>query len=611
MRPRCGPVPVDWGKSGYIPWRSAFPGVNPKSPMRTSLPPLLLVVCVSLCATLAAASETPAHRVVIQADAKDNSAALRKGLEDLRAKQGGTLSLAKGAYPFRANAKSAMCVAMENLENVTIDGGGATLVGHDLAGLFSFRNCRKLVIRNLTVAWEPLPFTCGRVVARVPEAHAFDMVPLFPEKPVPGRIVQAVLAYDPAKGRLADDGWEVYQTQGERDNAPMQVTPAGHGRVFLAQKARLPEPGWHVIVRHQVYSYNAFSFDDCAGVTMEDVTVESAPGMAVVAFSSRDFTLRHLRVVPPAGAWMSVTADAVHFRGCRGQVTLDDCEFAGMGDDALNVHGMYGRVAARLDERSLAVQEARMHSYYDKERRPWDTPQSGDVLEYGGGSEPLLPQGQLRVVEARQEPKAKRTVIRVAEPLPAAVGEGALLANLATTPSLRVRNCSVRGNRARGFLLQTRDVLVENCRFEGVSGAGIQICTDADEWHESLGAQNVTVRNCLFRDCNAGVARRAAALDIFADLAKGRAAAAGVHADLHLLGNTFEANHGAAINVGSADGVEVRGNRFLAPKPPVIRITNSRNVTLADNPGLAAAEAVKVEGASEPPRIVPGGPSAP
>jgi len=33
-----------------------------------------------------------------------------------------------------------------------------------------------------------------------------------------------------------------------------------------------------------------------------------------------------------------------------------------------------------------------------------------------------------------------------------------------------------------------------------------------------------------------------------------------MHQRLHILGNTFEDNGGAAIHVGSSDGVEIRGS---------------------------------------------------
>jgi len=491
-------------------------------------------------------------------------------------------------------------IEVEGLSNITIDGQGATLVGRDIAGLFRFHSSQNMTVRNLTVDWNPLPHTSGLVVARLNEEHAFDLQPLIPTNPPGGRIVQGVLAYNPERRRLADCGWEVYQTQGERDADPTQLTPDGRLRIFQRREAQLPELGWHVVLRHQVYGYDAFVFSACTNVLLEDVAVHAVPGMAVIGWGSRDIVIRRLKVVPAEGGLMSATADAMHFGACRGTVTVEDSEFAGMGDDAINIHAMYGLATARVDDHTLAVGRARMNSYYDTKRAIWDAPAPGDMLEFSGGDEPLIARGQLLVAEARQDRKQERTIVKFKDTLPPGVGENTVLSNLSATPAVRIRRCHVHSNRARGMLLQSRDVVLEDCVFEDISGAGLHICTDAVDWWESLGSRDVTVKNCVFRRCNFGVARRAAALDIFSDLAKGRQSAAGVHQRLHILNNTFEDNSGAAIHVGSAEDVEVRSNRFSGVKEgPAIVIMNSRRVTVSANTSSTLPLGVEIKGSSE------------
>jgi len=490
-------------------------------------------------------------------------------------------------------------IEIHGLSNVTIEGKGATLVGREMAGLFYISESHDIAIRNLNVDWDPLPHTSGRVVRLIPEDHAFDIVPGIPEKPVAGRIVQGILAYNPVLHRLADNGWEMYQTQGECDATPTELTPEGYLRIFEARRSPLPDVGWHVVVRHQVYGYDAFTFVGCNNVQMDNVTVNAVPGMGVSGANCRDVTIRRLKVIPSDGGWMSATADAMHFNACRGQITVEDSELAGMGDDAINIHAMYGLVTARIDDYTLAVGRARMHPYYDKIRAIWDAPQKGDTLEYSGGAEPLLAQGQLHVADAHQDNAQQRTIIQFTETLPVDVGVSTVLSNLSTSPSVRIRRCKVHSNRARGLLLQSRDMIVEDCTFEDISGAGIQICTDAADWWESMGTRDVTVQRCNFRRCNFGVACRSAALDIFSDLPAGKQAAAGVHQRLHILNNTFEGNTGAAIHVGSTDTAEVRGNSFAVGDNPALLVVNSHNVTIAGNTLKSGKGGVDVRGSSD------------
>lgn len=538
-------------------------------------------------------AEAPAAKVIeLQPQPGDNAPAVRQALAELaESPTGGTLKLAPGRYLLRAapvlpdQPNNQLHVLARNLRHVTIEGTGATIVGSDPFLLLCFHECHHLTIRGLTIDWNQPSHSAGRVVAVNEAEHAIDIEPRDALSHQPGRIVQAILAYDPVRNCLADSGWEVYQTQGERDDRPTQTLPDGKIRLYQKKGTPLPKVGWHVIARHQVYGHNALTIFSCSNVLLENVTVHDAPGMGLVGANSTNITLRKFTVEPRPGQWMSVTADGTHFNGCRGTVTVEDSTFVGMGDDAINIHGMYGKFTQRLDDRTLAVNEARMHPYYDDPRKPrrWHVPEAGDVLEFGSGDQPLLAMGTVIVERAEQDPQQSRTIITLREPIPAELAENALLANVTASPAVRIRNCVVRGNRARGFLMQARDVLIERCRFEDVSGAAIQICADAAEWCESLGTRDITVRDSLFKRCNFGVAKRTAALDIFADNPGHQPAAPGVHQRLTMENNRFEGSAGSAIHIGSAQHVIVTGNRIDQGNPSAIVITSSQDVRITHN----------------------------
>jgi len=540
----------------------------------------------------------------------DNSPTIRAALHELR--DGGRLVLAPGRYgclggALQSNGRThEPSVAIENLKQVTIEGNGATLVGHDIAGLFVFINCEGLTIRNLTVDWDPLPHTSGKVVAQLTELHAFDIEPMIPIDPPSGRIVQAIIAYNPELHRMGYS--EVYQTQGERDAEPSIRLENGNLRAFQRRPGgaytfndKLPEIGSFVIVRHQVYGYDAFVFKGCSSVLLDDITVHAVPGMAVIGWLSRDITIKRIKVVPSAGGWMSATADAMHFGGCRGLITVEDSEFAGMGDDAINIHGMYGMVTKRLDDHTVEAGRARMNPYYDTERITWDEPRPGDTLEYSGGKEPLLPQGQLTVVGVHQDVKANRVILTFKEALPPGIGEGSVLTDISTSPAVRIRKCYVHGNRARGMLIQTRDVVIEDCLFEDITSHGIQLCTDACDWWESLGVRDVTVKGCVFRrNC---FWWGGAALHISSDIPGGQSAP-GVHQGIRIIDNTFEDNAGGtAIHIGSSEDVELSGNKISHPKATVISIGNSRHVRIRDAGDWTIGHGIEIGGSSDPATI--------
>lgn len=290
---------------------------------------------------------------------------------------------------------------------------------------------------------------------------------------------------------------------------------------------------------------------------------------------------------------MSATADATHFNNCRGTVTLEDCLFEGMGDDATNIHSMYMVVTERVDARTVRLARGR-HPH-----RMQAIPRPGDRLEFGGGDNPLVPYVTAVVETATPNPEAGVATIRFTEPLPVRTATEDVVGNASTCPVARILRCTVRRNRARGMLIQTRGVLLEDCVFEDVSGAALHICADANYWWEGLGVRDVTIRGNRFSRCHFGAARRAAVIDIFAEVGR-NLAGPGVHRSILIENNIVEDSDGAAVHVGSAEGVVIRGNTFSHPVDAAILLRNCRNVEIADNKLTGDAAGVHIGNGCDP-----------
>ncbi len=175
-------------------------------------------------------------------------------------------------------------------------------------------------------------------------------------------------------------------------------------------------------------------------------------------------------------------------------------------------------------------------------------------------------------------------------------GVGDVLANDAYFASVELENCEVRDTRARGFLLQSRNVTVDNCRVYGMALPAIIMAPDLNYWYEVGPSDNVEIRNCHFEKCshaprsaNLGAVVVKASHD--ADFS---AHPAGVHTNIRLLGNTFKNCGNSGIYVTATKGLEVRDNhfencscsRFDEITPGIdcdISVRNSENILVAGN----------------------------
>jgi hypothetical protein len=455
---------------------------------------------------------------------------------------------------------------IKGAHGLTINGHGATLVCHDFATLFLIVDCTDLSIRNLKIDYDPLPFTAGQVIS---EGEGYVDLKIEPHHPVQsGFRAESLLPYDPVRHRMGVATEDLYQPN--RQERTKQIAPDVL-RVPVTKK--MYHAGDWVILRHQIYSKNAFDLRDCVRVTFNNVTVYTCPGMALHAQGGADYLVAAFNVMvkPGSGRWFTATADATHFNGVRGHVTLDRCDLESMGDDGANIHNWYLRVTQVIDPRTFKCELGKDPS--------WEPPlpQSGDELEIGRMPNPLMPAFTAKVESAKLDEGGKLAIVRLDQAHPVQVDD--VVGDASALPSaIDIRRCTVRANRARGVLIQGRHATVEQCTFEDISGAAIQVTSDVQRWWEGMPARDVTIKDNTIARVNFSLAARAAAIDVFADVGKSPAPDP-VARGIVIENNTIKDSGGkAAIHIGSAEDVVIRGNTFDVPFDNSVEMDHSRNV---------------------------------
>ncbi|MHC4717982.1 MAG: right-handed parallel beta-helix repeat-containing protein [Planctomycetota bacterium] len=542
---------------------------------------VIALAVVALCVHWARAAEviSATDFGAVPDDGADDTAAVRKAVRRCVRTPGAVLTFPKGRYDFfpvtgRRHTPPGMYFA--ECKGLTVDGGGSTFVFREVMGAMSFARCRDVVVKDVTIDWDRPTYSVGTVVEDGRKYFDVDVQKAFPVKG--GEPVEAFMEYDPKTKFPRRGCLDVYYGVDRTELiAPQRL------RVHLKRHAAA-KVGALMILRHKVYGPGAIGLNECVNARVENVTIHTAPGMGVRGSRTENIHLKGVRIVPRPGSpnMMSVTADATHFNSCLGEITMADCEFEGMGDDATNVHGMFHKVTKRVDERTVL----------SVVRNRWlMPPEAGHRIEFTDPAT-LLPYHTGTVVKVTIDHKAKNHRIAFAGPLPERLKVGHWLGNVAWAPKLRIRNCKVRGNRARGFLIQTRDAVIEGCHIAHNQAAAINITADVDHWTESIGTRKIVVRNNVFEDVNNCARWHPGVISIFADLARGKGpGAAGVHRDILIEGNTIRDTFDAAIYVCSADGVVIRNNRIerssTRPRRPegrhAIYIRNSRNVEVTGN----------------------------
>jgi parallel beta-helix repeat protein len=536
--------------------------------------------CILASADAAEAADIPVTQFGARPnDGKDDTAGLQAAIEAAKKRPQPRLVFAPGRYDFfeqRGGGNAQTTCGVNEIRGVTIDGKGAEFIYHGLTTPFAFGNCRSVTLRNITIDWERPPFSLGKVIAA--EARHFD-VEVFPEYPIAGgEAVPAFMDYDPTTKLPRRQGFDAYNAVTGTELLRPHVLS-----VKLVSDMRLQTGSW-VLLRHQTYSRPAIFFRRCTDVKVSNVTIRTCPGMGLVGEQCTNVSLDRVTVAPAPGSSrpMSSTADATHFKGCRGLIRMTDCVFEGMGDDATNVGGLYLTVQERLDDRTvLAAHNLKIPS----------RPDPGDRIEFVR-RDTLLPYATATVKAASEAVKDGVHRIEFSAPLPADLKIGDVLGNISHTPKVRISRCRVANNRARGFLLQTYDAVVENCEFRNCTSGGVWCLNEVVFFFECVGARNIVIRNNTFENCNYGGPLGEGVISVYSYLADFKfPPKPGVHRDITIEGNTIRGSDNCGIFVTGTDGLKIRNNTIeqACRKPTrdewrsAVYIMSTRNAEIAGN----------------------------
>ncbi len=508
-------------------------------------------------------------------DGLDDTKAILTALSDCIAQKSKRLLFASGTYDISIGVEKDAVFALEGYQNLTLEGHDTQLLVHGMGGVFKFSNCNMVTVKGLSIDYAYVPFSEGRVVA-VGDQH-FD-VEFSPDRTYfSGMGVVAYMDFEPDTRLPVQHGIDAYNTVKSTELVRPQVL-----RINLTDKATI-KPNKLVLLRHWVYHWDAFTLTKCSDFRMEKVTIYTTPGMGVRSVACQNLAFSDIRIVLKQGRLMSTTADGIHIIGSRGAVTVNGCEFEGMGDDAINIYpGLYLTALEKPTESSIIGR----HNL-----KIADPPDPGETVELVH-QENLLRYGTAVVKCIELNPKDQSYRMDFTKPLPAEFKLGDVICNASRIAKVRISNCSVSNNRARGFLVQGRDIEVKNSRFNNCTSGGVWVIPEVTFFYQGIGSRDVVIRDNQFNNCNYAGPIGEGVISVYAYLNNfGLPTTPGVHRNIRIENNTINGSDNSGIFIAGVDGLRITGNTLTdvcrMPTWPTggsaVHIQGSRKTTVRGN----------------------------
>ena len=240
---------------------------------------------------------------------------------------------------------------------------------------------------------------------------------------------------------------------------------------------------------YAVLKNSLLTFKNCKNTEITDVTVFSSPGYAITVFPRcENFSLLRYKVVCPENSQraMASNVDSIHLLGLTGNLTVKDCTFSGLGDDALNIHSTAGYITDVCENRITAINKRFGICLEDN----WC--QKGDIL--------TVYNSELQIIGKAVAESFDGESITISE-LEGELKQGAFIGNDAYKADALIENCEINNSRARGIVLQCGKADVKKCKFFGIALPAILISPDIEFWQELGPADSISIENCTFEKC--------------------------------------------------------------------------------------------------------------
>ncbi|HEX8548885.1 MAG TPA: right-handed parallel beta-helix repeat-containing protein, partial [Cytophagaceae bacterium] len=390
------------------------------------------------------------------------------------------------------------------------------------------------------------------------------------------------VAYDDS--RYVMDPW---MKKLDYEYSAKEVSP-GVVRILDTIAEALPRVGWVFVTKGNkmpnrispaIHSLNS---DD---INLSNINIYHAGSMGLIAEKSKNVTLDRFNVTiaPGSKRLMSSAADATHFAGCRGLVSITNCLFENMHDDGVNIHGVYALLENTIDEHTVAFKLNHVQQF------GFEFAVKGDSVRLVERAT-LTPYATL-VVKDIKKINEEYSYLIFSENINTLIKPNSAIENVSCYPAnVIIKGCTIKNNRARGILISTSGKVEITNNYFSNEMAGIVIGGDANFWWESGPVNNVLIKNNKFYNCCTSKSDQAVVM-VDPIILKPDQSKSYFERNIVIEGNTFETFDNPILKVKSTNGLRFVNNRIIQTKTfkpfyanvPGINVTYSSNISVENN----------------------------
>ena len=431
-------------------------------------------------------------------DGKDDSEAILKALDFCKkvSLTGAATKLIfkKGRYDLFSSKENdrPFFIFLNNANNILIEGNGAEIIIHDpLRGFFSVFKSNNIIVKDLFIDYDPLPFTQGKVVAVDVENKSFDLkidagFPTFAHEMFQKAPGSWGMLMDPTiPGKLKDGAPSLFGSK-DFEDLSSGVFRIKFPNVGLLKHVEVGDSYVHIARSNGKTIFNSAASKN---ITYLNITSYASPAGSYAAKDMEEWNVIGCQVKLKPGRLHSANADCFHVNGGAFGPWIENSLFEGYSDDAVNMKATRAIILSQKSPTELIVNAS---------------VKKGDIIRIFNPREGILI-GNNEVIENKFLGEGKM-LITLKNPIEQKLDVGdtkkhdIIYVDTQSNESFVIRNNTFRNARRYGILLQNSFGVIERNVFENLSQSGITIYNGVD-WGEGFIAHNILINQNIFNNC--------------------------------------------------------------------------------------------------------------
>lgn len=430
---------------------------------------------------------------------------------------GHEINLDKAHYRFSTNHLEDIddaFIRLKNVHDLTIHGNGAQFWFEDYISALRIDNCQNITFENIILDWDPLPYSQAVITAIDPQGQYFEaetesgfrhMKDILNDPSVRGRPTVKTFIFHPTTGILKDNTAhnEISSIEEIGDNQYRY-----YGRVYGVQdyESINLEPGDRIafVMRYR----HAVRIVKSQDITFKKLYLYSSPMFGIsMGNGGGNLLLKNSKLIPRPGTkrLMGMNGDALHFTSLQQGPRIEGGEFSAAGDDILNIHGDFAMVQKQLDPNRVVLGiKNHINVHEGSTIRIYDY----DTLELKGEFQVQ------NTSEGNDELRLDAKAVGDEKDVKFWPGRTSLICTLDKAVSVNrydivesdfdggygtvIRNNYLHNLTTRGFLIQTKNAVIENNEFVHVDNAAVSIMASL-KWCEGPIPGNIVFRNNIIK----------------------------------------------------------------------------------------------------------------